>query len=385
LEGRVSCTSLAHLHHTSKLAAMKHKTELERHIIVQEHERLGSIRAAATSLGVNRATVTKWIARHATTGGVKREEPTGRPPLLDTTARAAAFDMLLGREGYTPTAVAKALHDQGLTPTKVSRHTVVRGAKAAGKASGQPVHHIKGLPKKALTAHTKQARLQWAQEYSRTNWKGVMFTDRKRFEFRYPGVKVSKGKWVVRGQKHEEYKVNHAQGVNLYAGFTVYGMTKAHIVAGTSQHKSTFQNKKGQAARNITSAEYKDVMLKTLLPEGSRIFSSQGVTSWIFQQDNDPTHKVGLGLVKEYNKRKGSSIAIMTWPPNSPDLSPIENVWAFVDGKVQARGCTSFAEFKAAVMEELMDVPKSMLSNLCASMKERVKVVMQSGGDKTKY
>jgi hypothetical protein len=66
-------------------------------------------------------------------------------------------------------------------------------------------------------------------------------------------------------------------------------------------------------------------------------------------------------------------------------LSPIENVWAFVHGKVQARGCTSFAEFKAAVMEELMDVPKSMLSNLCASMKERVKVVMQSGGDKTQY
>jgi transposase len=364
---------------------MKHKTELERHLIVKEHERLGSVRAVSTSLGVNRATVKKWIARHASSGGVKREKPTGRPPMLDSAARAAAFKMLVGREGYTPTAVAKALHDQGLSPTKVSRHTVVRGAKAAGKASGQPMHHIKGLPKKALTANTRQARLQWAQKYCNTNWKGVMFTDRKRFEFRYPGVKVNKGKWVVRGQKHEEYKVNHAQGVNLYAGFTVYGMTKAHIVAGTSQHKSSFQNKKGQAARKITSAEYRDVILKTLLPEGSMIFSSQGVTSWIFQQDNDPTHKVGLELVKEYNKRKTSNIAVMTWPPNSPDLSPIENVWAYVDRKVQARGCTSFAEFKATVLEELKEVPKSVLSNLCASMKERVKAVLQTGGGKTKY
>jgi transposase len=385
LEGQGCCTSLAYLLQTSNLAAMKHKTELQRHLIVTEHAKLGSVRAVATKLGINRATVRKWIARHATTTDLKSKKPTGRPPLLDTTARTAALNMLVGPQAYTPTAVAKALHDQGLTPSKVSRHTVVRGAKAAGKANGQPVRHVKGLPKKALTAHTKQARLQWAQEYSKTNWKGVMFTDRKRFEFKYPGVKATKGKWVVRGQRHEGYKVNHAQGVNLYAGFTVYGMTKAHIVAGTSLHKSTFQNKKGQAARNITSSEYKEVMMKTLLPEGSRIFSSQGVTSWTFQQDNDPTHKVGLEAVKEYNKKKGSNIVIMTWPPNSPDLSPIENVWAYLNRKVQARGCSSFAEFKAAVLEELRDVPKSVLTNLCGSMKERVKAVLQSGGDKTKY
>jgi hypothetical protein len=364
---------------------MKHKTDMERYDIAKEFERLGSVRAVAKSMRVNRATVRKWASRFKATGEVKRMRPTGRPPLLDTSARATAFNMLVGPGNPTPLAVAKALHDQGVTTTQVSRPTVVRGAKAAARASGQPIHHIRGLPKKALTAHTRQARLKWARENCKTNWKCVMFTDRKRFEFRYPGVKVTRGKWVVRGQKHEEYKVNHAQGVNLYAGFTVYGMTKAHIVAGTSQHKSSFKNKKGGPAKNITSEEYKAVMEYTLLPDGTRIFGSQGVTSWTFQQDNDPTHKAGLQVVKDYTRNKGSSIAVMAWPPNSPDLSPIENVWGYVDGKVQAKGCSSFAEFKAAVLDELKNVPKDMLRKLCASMKGRVDMVLKSEGGKTKY
>jgi len=36
---------------------MKHKTELQRHLIVTEHAKLGSVRAVATKLGINRATV----------------------------------------------------------------------------------------------------------------------------------------------------------------------------------------------------------------------------------------------------------------------------------------------------------------------------------------
>jgi len=128
-----------------------------------------------------------------------------------------------------------------------------------------------------------------------------MFTDRKKFAFYYPGFKVHAVSWVPSGQEREGSKVNHAPVVNIYAGLTRYGMTAAHIVAGTTGRRSTYHTKKGAESKNITSAEYKVVLEKTLLPEGNRIFQSQGISSWVLQHDNDPTHKVASDVVKEYN------------------------------------------------------------------------------------
>lgn len=214
----------------------------------------------------------------------------------------------------------------------------------------------------------------------------VEFTDRKKYHLTYPGVKVGPVAWVMKGQAREAHAVNHPQCVNIYAGITKYGVTKCHIVAGTSKHKSPYSNKQGNQARNITQAEYKQVLNATLLPEGSRIFSTVGIGSWVLQQDNDPAHRVAAGVVEEWNKKKGSSVRLMpNWPPSSPDLNPIENVWAYVQAKVNALGCKTFEEFCDAVQNTFKSVPKSMLKNLFASMRNRFATVLARGGDKCGY
>ena len=100
--------------------------------------------------------------------------------------------------------------------------------------------------------------------------------------------------------------------VNVYAGITMHGvMTACHVVAGTSKHKSTHTNKRGQAARNITSAEYEDVLTSTRLPGGRTLMGKHGVTSWVLQQDNDPTHRVVAHVVKHYNKHHGTGVQVV--------------------------------------------------------------------------
>jgi hypothetical protein len=158
------------------------------------------------------------------------------------------------------------------------------------------------------------------------------------------------------------------------------------VVAGSSKHKPKHTNKKGEPARNITSSEYQEVLVQTLLPEGRRLFSAQGISTWHIQMDNDPSHSQAKKVIAEWNKKNGSSVQLLPdWPPNSPDLNIIENVWAWVQAEVNKLGCKSFDEFKEAVVSKIKSVPKEMISNLYASLKQRMELVLGNEGARTGY
>ena len=58
--------------------------------------------------------------------------------------------------------------------------------------------------------------------------------------------------WVKVGSQRVAPRVNRAMVVNMYEGITRFGVTKPHLVVGTSKHKSIYFNKKGQTSKNIT-------------------------------------------------------------------------------------------------------------------------------------
>jgi transposase len=354
--------------------------------IVHTWKALGSIRATAIELGIYPNTVKKWVDRYKATGDVKAMKQSGRPRLLDDEMGVTAHKLLLSEEHGHADGVATALVNQGIMSKKVSGRTVIRAAKRVGIALGQPLKLVRGRPKKSLSDNTKRARLAFAKANRSRSWATVMFTDRKKFQFFYPGAKVKHCRWMVKGQRLSAASVNHAQCVNVYCGLTRHGMTEIHVVAGSSNHKTEYKNKKGSPARNITTAEYKDVMKSTLLPQGTKIFSTRGISSWTMQQDNDPTHRSAKETISEWNASHSSSISLLqNWPPNSPDLSPIENVWAYVDAKINAMGCKTLAEYKQAIVDHLQNLPKTFITNLFNSLPKRMAQVIELGGDKTKY
>ena len=77
--------------------------------------------------------------------------------------------------------------------------------------------------------------------------------------------------------------------------------------------------------------EYHSILQRHAIPSGSRIIGK----NFVLQQDNDPKHS--SKLCKSYLKSKENKgiLQNMTWPPQSPDLSPIELVWDELDRKVR--------------------------------------------------
>jgi DDE superfamily endonuclease len=244
---------------------------------------------------------------------------------------------------------------------------------------------------KQLSADTIKKRLAFCKANMGTVWKNVMFSDRKKFYFKYPGQVVQPGQWIKQGERRTAPKVNHPDAVNVYAAISVFGVTKVHFVAGTKgmdAQFAEFKNKKGQPPRNITSLQYKRVV-DEFCKQGSQFYSAEGHSFFVLQQDNDPTHKkASAEAICEWNdaNKQGCQVKLLAnYPPNSPDLNPIENLWAYVQRKVDAAGCKNFTEFKSGVVKAIERAPKRLLKALIGSMKTRVHACIELKGGKTKY
>jgi hypothetical protein len=372
---------------------MKQLTESQRWDIINTMQRTNSIAKTSRTIGCSEKAVKRWWSRHKQQKqfSVRRAKGAGPKPTMSEAAAKRALELLADCETHGATDVAKKLKAEGLCERVVHKTTVIRAARQVAVKFGKSLKVKRGKPKKGLTQNTKQKRLKFAKANKRRGWKNVMFTDRSKFHLSYPGSKVKAVRWVVGDGSDDDgeegvYQPSHPQCLNVYAGITKYGMTTVHVVAGSSKHKTTHTNKKGQLAKNITHSEYNEVLTQTLLPEGQKKFSAQGISTWLIQMDNDPSHSQANTVIAEYNKKNGCSIQkLADWPPNSPDLNIIENVWGDVQSIVNGMGCKSFEEFKQAVITTIKTYPQHKITNLYNSLQRRMQLVLDSSGGKTKY
>ncbi|RWS18285.1 Transposable element Tcb2 transposase-like protein, partial [Leptotrombidium deliense] len=74
--------------------------------------------------------------------------------------------------------------------------------------------------------------------------------------------------------------------------------------------------------------------MNTLYPDG-----------YVYQEDNAPCHKAIA--TKEW--MQNNKIKVLKWPPGSPDLNPIENLWAIMKRDLEMRNPRNISELKAIV------------------------------------
>lgn len=98
----------------------------------------------------------------------------------------------------------------------------------------------------------------------------------------------------------------------------------------------------------------------------------------IFQHDNDPKHSAKI--VKEW--LSSQIFGVMEWPAQSPDLNPIENLWAYLKRRLAgyAEAPKSINELWERILAEWNQIPVDYVSNLYTSMPKRLILLKKSKG-----
>ncbi len=79
---------------------------------------------------------------------------------------------------------------------------------------------------------------------------------------------------------------------------------------------------------NITAPVYEEILEHFMLPSADQLFKD---ADFIFQQDLAPAHPAKS--TRSWLNDHG--VGVLDWPANSPDLNPIENIWAIVKRKMR--------------------------------------------------
>lgn len=120
------------------------------------------------------------------------------------------------------------------------------------------------------------------------------------------------------------------------------------------------------------------------------MFLLKGIHDPIFQQDNAPVHTAQC--VRDWLANQ--QFEMMPWPPFSPDLNPIENLWSVLKAKIYELdpelrtapdndGTVERLTEAAQVAWSQMDM--SMLKSLAVTMPHRVEQVLANDGWYTSY
>lgn len=131
--------------------------------------------------------------------------------------------------------------------------------------------------------------------------------------------------------------------------------------------------------KTMNSENYINTLNENLLPHMQTTFGNRRC---IFQHDNAPCHK--SEQTKHFIQVK--NIRTVEWPPYSPDLNPIENMWSVLKKKVHKEPLPSKAVLIESVLRNWSDAElNSICLKLADSMVDRITECISSKGGYTHY
>uniref|UniRef100_A0A3Q3LHN4 Tc1-like transposase DDE domain-containing protein n=1 Tax=Mastacembelus armatus TaxID=205130 RepID=A0A3Q3LHN4_9TELE len=232
--------------------------------------------------------------------------------------------------------------------SRSTRRSVLRDMAKVRKAETQP----------PLNKTHKLKRQDWAKKYLKTDFIKVLWTDEMRVTLDGPDGWARN--WISNGHR-APLRLRRQQGGGGVLVWT--GIVKDELVG-------PFRVEDGL---KLSSQTYCQFLEETLFKQWYRKKSASFKKTMIFMQDNAPSHASKYSTAWLASKGLKDE-RIMTKPPSSPDLNPIENLWAFLKREIYSEGkqYTSLNAGWEAVVAAAQKVDGQEIKKLTESMDGRL-------------
>lgn len=198
------------------------------------------------------------------------------------------------------------------------------------------------------------SRENWAIYYNGYDWSNVIWSD----ETKICNDSNNKQKiWMLDDENIIKCKYKYPLKINVWGA----------IIRNKGLIFKIFEN-------NENSDTYIEILEELIIPlcKGKK---------YIFQQDNAGPH-TSYKLLSFFSKNK---IEVMYWPPCSPDLNPIENIWNLVKTRVRKNHYNTIKEMTKEVVKILSDVSIDTINNIIDSMDNRIDALFDNNFNVINY
>lgn len=326
---------------------------------IVERRQLGeSYQKIATALRVSKSTVQSVLKHHQSTGSLAPKKKTGRP------RRLTWRDCARLRRYFRQNRNAGVKDIMEWCSTNLGK--VLSMATVYRYVLRLKFRFYKAKHKPFMTPINKRRRLAWARTHLKwgiDKWSKVLWTDESYFRVVYGnnGCRVLRTKEEADNPDCYIRRVQKKSSICVWGGISASGMGPLHVCEGT-----------------VKSEQYIQILEQNLPGVRRSLFNNR---SYTFQQDNAKPHTSRVTTAWFRRNR----IKPMQWPANSPDLSPIENIWRYLKRKINQRRPKNVKQLEQYLKEEWNRVPVDLVRKQVNSMPRRLAAVIKWKGDVTKW
>lgn len=309
----------------------------------------------------------RLIKNITVTGSCDRQPGSGRPRSARTDENVTAVEELILSQDSQPgthSSLRKIARQIGISVFSV--HSIVHKD-----------IRLKCLKKKRaqqLTDANMLTRLvrskQLLREYPQSKVHFIWFTDEKLFTVEAPNNAQNDRLYVTIGAKKKQVpaarllrtRSTFSKSLMVSVGVSSLGATELIFV---------------EPGVKINGAYYRDVLLsQNLLPA----IREKSGDYFIFQQDSAPAHRANE-TVAMLKRETPAFISPILWPPNSPDLNPVDyKIWGVLQERVYRVKIHDVDHLKRRLVEEWAQFDQIIIDDAIKQWRYRLRACVRAEG-----